>query len=167
MFGPSGQRLLSAAAGMAIGAGLLLVVPVGAWRSSYSASIPRPEPLPTAMRSIEDGLACKDKLTAFISASSVLNKAELFAGTTNESVSVRLDRSKREICLITATMVDVGNTDGCGLKIVRDDDHYVTATQNLLSFETVIFDKSNQTMVWTTSGTFFGLTAGSHYLECR
>jgi len=152
---------------MAFGAALVLIVPIKAWWSSYSASLPLPEPPPIAVRSIEDGLACKDRLSAFIGASSINHKAELSAGSTNESISVKLDRSKREICLITATMIEVGNTDGCGLKIVGEDDHYVTAAQSLLAFETVIFDKDNQTMVWTKSARSLGLTAESHYLECK
>ena len=152
---------------MGIGALLLFLLPVGAWRSNYSATLTFPEARSAALRSIDDGLACKTKLSTFIGASSINKEAQMIADRNEEPVSIRLDRAKHEICLITATMVNVGKTEGCGLKLLREDDKYVVAGDNLLAFETVIFDKSNHTAVWTKAARFLGLTAESHYLECQ
>lgn len=161
------RRATLLATGAVLGVGLLALIPIGSWRSSYSVVLPLPKPQHSAFRTIDEGLACTIKLSSFIGASPINENVSLNADTEPEAVSIRLDRKAREICMTTATMVKVGKTDECGLKIVRETDQHIIATNSFMGAESVVFNKSDQTMMWSRSAIFLGITSESHYLECK
>jgi hypothetical protein len=136
------------------------------FQPDYSMSVPLPAQKP--MERLDSGMPCQTKLTGFIGTDPVKKKADLWASKTPEAVSIRVDRAAHRFYLTTATAVESGITNSGFFSIISETNRYIVAMDTSgPGAESVLFDKSNSTFVWTKAVQGLGLSASAIYLECR